>query len=258
MDCSYSRSDIYDLEYKNYDRDLRFYQYMAATFSGSEQARILELSCGTGRICIPLATQGFRVTGVDISYPMVLKAKEKWERCKVNGNGSLRLVVGDMIKPPVWGSGYNFAFIPFNGFMHLLTREDQHECLESVRRSLKDKGFFLAEIGIPDFTQGYKTHEIFKIFERENILLCRKMVLDADPCTQIVRRIFFYRIFELTGERKEIESFWEPRDYSYLFPLQWEELLVNSGFNIIKKYGDFDYNNFDSGSRIMLWLCQKA
>ena len=43
----------------------------------NEEAKILELCCGTGRLTIPIAKKGYHITGVDISHSMLDRAKEK-------------------------------------------------------------------------------------------------------------------------------------------------------------------------------------
>src|SRR5690348_12256315 len=40
-------------------------------------ARLLEIGVGTGRIAIPLAAQGYRYTGVDISTAMMQRLRER-------------------------------------------------------------------------------------------------------------------------------------------------------------------------------------
>ena len=43
---------------------------------------VLELACRTGRITIPLASKGIKITGLDISEPMLEQARKK-DRGKV-------------------------------------------------------------------------------------------------------------------------------------------------------------------------------
>ena len=43
-------------------------------------ARILDLGCGFGRHSVPLATRGYRVTGIDLSEPMLTLARRLAER----------------------------------------------------------------------------------------------------------------------------------------------------------------------------------
>src|SRR2546423_8424991 len=38
--------------------------------------RLVDLGCGTGRLCLPFATKGFDCVGVDLSDEMLAKARE--------------------------------------------------------------------------------------------------------------------------------------------------------------------------------------
>lgn len=42
-----------------------------------KEARILELCCGTGRLTIPIAKEGYNITGVDYTTSMLNQAKIK-------------------------------------------------------------------------------------------------------------------------------------------------------------------------------------
>ena len=57
-------AEFYDLDPRNlYTDDIAFYLKHA----GRKGGEVLELGCGTGRIALPLARAGFRVTGLDHS-----------------------------------------------------------------------------------------------------------------------------------------------------------------------------------------------
>lgn len=49
-----------------------------------EPKSIIDLGCGTGSLAIPLAKQGFKVTGVDLSAEMLAIAYEKMRRSQVD------------------------------------------------------------------------------------------------------------------------------------------------------------------------------
>jgi SAM-dependent methyltransferase len=44
---------------------------------GTDTARLLDIGCGAGRNAVPLARQGWSVTGVDLSWPMLRAAAER-------------------------------------------------------------------------------------------------------------------------------------------------------------------------------------
>lgn len=54
---------------------------------------ILDLPCGTGRLSLHLARQGYRVTGMDISREMISRAEEKILNFQLES--TFRVVVGD-------------------------------------------------------------------------------------------------------------------------------------------------------------------
>ena len=64
---------FYDLEFGAFADDLPLYRGFAARGAGP----VLELGCGTGRALLPLARDGFAVTGVDLSPAMLALARRK-------------------------------------------------------------------------------------------------------------------------------------------------------------------------------------
>ena len=61
---------FYDQDLDAFNADLQMYEQFAARCDSP----ILELGCGTGRVLIPLAHQGYRVTGIDASAAMLEKS----------------------------------------------------------------------------------------------------------------------------------------------------------------------------------------
>src|SRR5271168_4581153 len=75
-------------------QDVKFYVEAAAVWGGP----ILELGCGTGRITMPLAESGLRVTAMDISQKMLARAEEKRGALTAEQSERVRLVQGDMTR----------------------------------------------------------------------------------------------------------------------------------------------------------------
>lgn len=61
---------------------------------GVSGGKFLELACGNGRICLPMAKRGFAVTGVDISPAFIEDAKNRAKK----GNVRARFICGDIRK----------------------------------------------------------------------------------------------------------------------------------------------------------------
>jgi hypothetical protein len=104
----------------------------------------LELAVGTGRIALPLAAQGIRVDGVDLSAPMVAKLRAK------PGGDQLSITMGDFAAVPVEGS-YRLVYIVFNTLFNLLEQDDQVRCFVNVANHLTDDGLFVVEAMVPTY-----------------------------------------------------------------------------------------------------------
>jgi SAM-dependent methyltransferase len=61
--------------------------------------RVLDIGCGAGRNAVPLAHQGWRVVGTDLSWPMLLAAAGR--RASDRETGRLSLAVAPMDRLPV-------------------------------------------------------------------------------------------------------------------------------------------------------------
>jgi 2-polyprenyl-3-methyl-5-hydroxy-6-metoxy-1,4-benzoquinol methylase len=132
----YSDAERYDLVMGAYARGdyLNLYQRQIARYGEP----VLELACGSGRLTIPLATEGVHITGMDISEDMLRLAKWKASKRGV----SIPFIQGDMRSFDL-GEKFKFIFIPAQSLSHLHTREEIEDCFSCVRRHLADDGRFL-------------------------------------------------------------------------------------------------------------------
>ena len=114
--------------------DLEFYKRWMPK---NKDARILELCCGTGRLTIPLAREGYVISGVDFTTSMLEQAKTKaaGESLKVE------FIEAD-IRTLDLPEKYDLIFIPFNSIHHLYTNEDLFKAFHVVKDHLKEGGLF--------------------------------------------------------------------------------------------------------------------
>jgi SAM-dependent methyltransferase len=261
----YRRAEMYDLDYVDYTADIQFNIQLACELA--RDGKVLEFACGTGRITFPLARAGTDITGVDITPAMldIAKAKltreiaEKWVE-----PGQVRLLEGDMRSFDAGKGQYKYVLIPFTSFLHLTSRPDQQEALANCYDHLIPGGYFLADIFLPDATHlarylgsNLLSHEKVAVSEERNIMLVRLTSSTYDQATQIISQKWYYQVYELTGERRLLESYWVPIELRVIFPAEWELLLEAAGFRIVEKWGDFARTPFGPKSSRMLFLCQK-
>jgi ubiquinone/menaquinone biosynthesis C-methylase UbiE len=123
--------------------DVAFYDRVAREVGGP----ILELACGTGRIALPLAKAGLRVTGVDRSEAMLIIARCKLAALPASVQERLGLVNQDMSTLNL-GRRFDFVFVPFRSFQALLTIDLQRRSLEAIRLHLKPSGRLALHLSI--------------------------------------------------------------------------------------------------------------
>jgi SAM-dependent methyltransferase len=105
---------------------------------------VLEFAIGTGRVGVPLAKRGVRVTGIELSEPMVTHLRRK-----VSEN-ELPVVVGDMATTTAPGAGdFSLVFLVWNSISNIRTQAEQVQCFRNAAHHLRPGGRFVIELWVP-------------------------------------------------------------------------------------------------------------
>lgn len=106
---------------------------------GITEGKFLEVGCGNGRICIPVASRGFQVTGVDIGALYIDDAKKRAIKNKVKAN----FICGDMrrLNQLVHGK-YDIVLSVWTSIGYYSKKVDER-LFKTVAQLLKKKGLFL-------------------------------------------------------------------------------------------------------------------
>ena len=112
-----------------------------AALAGDGEA--LEFAIGTGRIALPLAERGVRVTGIDNSEAMLARLREK------PGAQRIEAVVGDMAATRVDGK-FSLVYLVFNTIFNLTTQDGQVACFQNAAAHLCSGGRFVIEARVPE------------------------------------------------------------------------------------------------------------
>ncbi len=110
---------------------------------------ILELCCGTGRVAIPLAEQGFQVTGVDVSAAILERFRENLRRAGDGLSERTTLVEQDITELSLEGAKYLLAIIAFNSLLCIPSFDGQLQALQRVAEHLCDDGLLVLDIVNP-------------------------------------------------------------------------------------------------------------
>jgi len=137
----------YDLLFGDWWAAARWHGQVVAGILGSRgvrpPARVLDCTCGIGTQALPLAEQGYRMTGTDVSRRAVQRA----HREAASRGLPVVLVRADVrdVREAVSGS-FDAAVSCDNALPHLLTRDDLERAAGSIRACLRDGGIFVATV----------------------------------------------------------------------------------------------------------------
>ena len=134
------RPQTYDDQFWWKKDDIEFWKSTLVT--SHTRTTILELASGTGRLGVPLAREGAQYTGLELSGEYVKYANLKFESCNP-------LILGDMREFSLHKK-YDFIFIGFNSFLHLLSENDTRQCLKNIKRHMHVNTRLYIDILMPD------------------------------------------------------------------------------------------------------------
>jgi ubiquinone/menaquinone biosynthesis C-methylase UbiE len=239
---------------REYDRVSQYYDRFFRGLPGERQfyvneARnahsILELASGTGRITIPIAKQGSRVTGLDVSERMLDIARKKAQK---KGRSNISFVRGDMRSFSI-ASKFDLIIIPYNAFLHLLTRTDQKKALLRIRRHLKKDGRLIFSVFVPDVRKIVENHaRTFSNRKKADVRLYETSFYDT--FNQQIRIEFEFRQRGKPPSRSTIRL-------RYCFRDELLALLENAGFKLMSLNGGFKGEKLTQKSRQMVWTVKK-
>lgn len=209
-------SEYYDKLYGDFRDDLFVIQSMI------QSGRILEVFCGTGRLI-----SNFRGgIGIDINRNMLIKARAKFIR-----------VEGDAFNLP-FKPVFHFAIIGLNSLL-LFKDQDKKRILHEVNRVLVTGGRIFIDV-----ING------FSLEEREYLISEYEGWGEHISLTMIPERIEDRYLLHYKYVIKKNGIRIEGRDL-IIYPLGFEnleELLMNTGFQIKRIWGDYDLSPFSKTS----------
>ncbi|MFH1020055.1 MAG: class I SAM-dependent methyltransferase [Pseudomonadota bacterium] len=221
---------LYDLELGNFREDLAFYRRHLPT----PPCTILELGCGTGRVSRALATDGHRLTGIDLSLPMLAAAN------LAATAPAPHYACMDMTAL-AFRNTFDAIIAPYNTLNLLTKPEGLHACLRQVHHLLAQDGVLLLQLYLPD--QGLRALEgkkrfQFRIFDRPGGAKVIKEILKSiTPQSCLVDIIERYHLrFQKEQPNEDWEYTYQILGYGFA---QWQEIFVRQGFRLEAAYGDY-------------------
>jgi len=132
-----------------YDEAMRASPLAAADVAFCERAfptpgKLLDLGCGTGRLCLHFAARGFECVGVDLSDEMLARAKDNLQSLENPGRCRVRFVTANITDPVLLeGETFDYAACLFSTLGMVRGAGNRRRVIANAFRLLKPGGRFV-------------------------------------------------------------------------------------------------------------------
>jgi SAM-dependent methyltransferase len=185
-------------------------------------ARVLDLGCGPGRVAVPLARRGFRVTGVDFHAGFLARARDRAAR----EGARLDLVRGDAAALAL-APAFDAVLSVFNSFGYFADPAEDVRVLERAHAALRPGGRLLLEVAHRDGVV-----RTMHVRERTDGERRWREEPRFDPVTGLLESVW------TVEDGRGLRTYrWRSRPYS---ATEHGALLRAAGFREVRFYGDLD------------------
>ncbi len=245
-------TSFYELELAGFLDDLPFYRRHLPP----PPARLLELGCGTGRLGLALAKEGYRLVGVDLSLAMLREAAARRPATRRTWPAYLCM---DMTRL-AFRAPFDAITIPYNT-LNLLTEPGAvARCLAEARALLSPGGRLLLQLFVPN------RHHL-ALTDRKQFQF---RIFDCPDGAKVIKEILKWRAAD--GHCFHLRETYRLRfrpglaneDWRYDYRIlghpfgRWQELLAEAGFGIAVAAGDYHLTPFVDGEHSTLLIAAQA
>ena len=181
---------VYDAIYPQIFDYRAVYGFLKPILEGNRVGSILEVACGTGRLMAILESEGYRVTGLDLSPEMLALA-----RPRVKG-----VLVHQDMRELNFGEEFDAVLCLGSSFTYMSTDVDALKALKGFHDALKPRGVL-----------------VFDNFNAERF----------DPERYRDWRENVYRVEGATITRRSRNRGWDPESYRWV--AEWEDIIERDG-----------------------------
>ena len=244
--------ELYDQEHDPYDEDIEFYVGLLE----DPTSRILEMGAGSGRLLVELAREGFHVTGLDSSAPMLAQAKRRLLEEGVSRNVTLfEGTMQEAAKAP--GGPFDLVIFSLNALMHLPSQEEQRDAIAASFAALRKGGIIVFDCMNPTLEQLHyltsKQH-LEASWENEDGSTTDKWShRDLDSVEQTLDTVLYYDTTTPDGALRRVRTQFVLR---YVTPSELKLLLNLAGFTNVGLFGSFALDELSDNSDRIIALAQ--
>ena len=229
-------------------RDVGFWRGVATR----EDAPLLELGCGTGRLLSPLARTGVPVIGVDRSSDMLAYSRRRVRRLPKDLRP--RLVRGDIRSLPFRDRAFGVVLAPYGMLQSLTTDADLDAVLAEAARLLRRGGLLGVDL-VPDLPRWAEYGPRVSLRGRRRDGARLTLIESVRQDRRRGRTIFDETYVERSGRRERRHTF--TLTFRTLPVEEVGRRLERAGFRIEAALGDYQGGQWDERADVWVLLARR-
>ncbi|MFB7054368.1 class I SAM-dependent methyltransferase [Streptomyces vinaceus] len=204
--------------------------------------RIVEFGIGTGRVAIPLAQSGLRVSGIDLSEEMLKVLGRKPEAL------GIETVHGSFLEQRVSGT-FAAVVCVFNTLYHVHDQQGQELALRKAAEHIPENGLiFLENTSALHLMSHYQATDRLGVFRIEPSFTW----LLAGRVSQLKQELKISHI-KLRADGSSVT----PVTLRYIWPSELHLMARQAGLEVVAEHGDWDGRPFDTTSKSHIVILRK-
>ncbi|WP_317367095.1 class I SAM-dependent methyltransferase [uncultured Tyzzerella sp.] len=241
-------SEVYDTFMENipYEDWLIYIEKIWAKFNLNPKL-IADLACGTGNITIPLAKKGYELIGIDNSFQMLAKAREK----SIKENVNILYLEQDMQEFELYGT-VDCVLSICDSINYILEEDDLLQVFKLVNNYLDPKGLFIFDINT--------------VYKFKNILADNSFSGTTKNSAYTLENYFdneemineFYTNFFIKDKKTNLYHRFEEIHYEKAYSIKKiKELIKKSGLELLAVYDELTFNEPKEDSQRVFFIARE-
>jgi SAM-dependent methyltransferase len=224
------------------EQTLREVAFIKESLRPPVEGELLDVGCGYGRHAIELGQGGYRVTGIDLSLPLLIRAADESQRRSL----SVNFVHADM-REMAFENQFDGAYSFLTSFGYF-DEETNLRVASSICRALKPGGRFLVDVINRDYIVSDLPTRVW--WEGEGCVVLEEVDFNFQTNRLAVRRSIVFQ------DGRQVEHDISIRAYSLH---EVAKLLRQAGFRVVEVSGGVATRGhfFGSTSRSVIVLCER-
>jgi SAM-dependent methyltransferase len=230
------------LPFMTAEQTLREVAFIRESLAPPHDGHVLDIACGYGRHAIELSQRGLRVTGLDLSLPLLIRAADESQRRAL----SVNFVHADM-REMAFDGQFDGAYCVLSSFGYF-DEETNLRVAASICRALRPGGRFLLDTLNRDYIVSDLPTRVW--WEGDGCVVLEEVDFNFHTSRVIIRRSVVFQ------DGRQVEQDISIRAYSLH---ELGKLLRQAGFRVLDVSGSLATKGhfFGATSRNIIMVCER-